>query len=90
MRKSVLAYLFAATMTVPQAGFAQSHDQNAPSPPDTLAGWAKGAQLFNGLGSFHRRIATRSPSLRNISTRECVSSGRSTMTRRRGPSQKRQ
>ena len=52
MRKSVLAYLFAATMTVPQAGFAQSHDQNAPSPPDTLAGWAKGAQLFDGLGSF--------------------------------------
>jgi len=32
-----------------------------PSTPDTLAGWAKGAQLFDGLGTFHRKITTRSP-----------------------------
>ena len=32
-----------------------------PAPPDTLAGWAKGAQLFDGLGTFHRKITTRSP-----------------------------
>jgi len=29
--------------------------------PTTLADWARGAQLFDGLGSFHRGISTRSP-----------------------------
>jgi tetratricopeptide (TPR) repeat protein len=29
--------------------------------PTTLAGWARGAQLYQGLGNFHRRIDTRSP-----------------------------
>jgi tetratricopeptide (TPR) repeat protein len=29
--------------------------------PATLADWARGAQLFEGLGSFHRPISTRSP-----------------------------
>ncbi|HXQ31468.1 MAG TPA: hypothetical protein VN790_05830 [Steroidobacteraceae bacterium] len=29
--------------------------------PATLADWARGAQLFDGLGSFHRAINTRSP-----------------------------
>ena len=90
MRKFILAWLFAAALTVPGAALAQSNDRNAPSPPDTLAGWAKGAELFDGLGNFHRKIATRSPSPRNILTRECGSSGRSTMTRRHGPSRKRQ
>lgn len=28
--------------------------------PTTLADWSKGAQLYEGLGSFHRRITTRS------------------------------
>jgi tetratricopeptide (TPR) repeat protein len=28
--------------------------------PQTLADWAKGAQLFDGLGSFHRPIGTKS------------------------------
>jgi tetratricopeptide (TPR) repeat protein len=28
--------------------------------PTTLADWARGAQLYQGLGSFHRRIGTRS------------------------------
>ncbi len=60
MRKFILAWLFAAALTVPGAALAQSNDRNAPSPPDTLAGWAKGAELFNGLGNFHRKIATRS------------------------------
>src|SRR5690348_109168 len=61
MRKTVLAYISAAVAaSFPQSGFAQSHD-TMPMVPDTLAGWAKGAQLFDGLGSFHRRITTRSP-----------------------------
>jgi tetratricopeptide (TPR) repeat protein len=29
--------------------------------PATLADWARGARLYDGLGSFHRRISTRSP-----------------------------
>ena len=29
--------------------------------PTTLAGWAHGARLYQGLGTFHRRINTRSP-----------------------------
>jgi tetratricopeptide (TPR) repeat protein len=41
------------------AAAAQTHDSHAP--PDTLSGWAKGAQLFPGLGTFHRNITTRSP-----------------------------
>jgi len=31
------------------------------SPPATLAQWAAGAQLFGGLGDFHRGITTQSP-----------------------------
>jgi tetratricopeptide (TPR) repeat protein len=29
--------------------------------PDSIAGWAEGAQLFPGLGSFHRHITTSVP-----------------------------
>jgi tetratricopeptide (TPR) repeat protein len=62
MRRTVLAYLFAAAViSMPRAGFAQSHESHAPPAPDTLAGWAKGAQLFDGLGTFSRKITTRSP-----------------------------
>jgi tetratricopeptide (TPR) repeat protein len=45
-----------------QAGPAQAADDHAmPGPPETLAGWAKGAKLYSGLGNFHRQITTRSP-----------------------------
>lgn len=61
MRKTVLAYLLAAAAaSLPQPAFAQTHESHIPAPPDTLAGWAKGAQLFDGLGTFHRKITTRS------------------------------
>lgn len=61
MPRTVLAYLFAAgTALLPLPAFGQSHDTAAPAAPDTLAGWAKGAQLFDGLGTFHRKITTRS------------------------------
>ena len=48
----------AATKTTPEttAGAAQM-----PSGPTTLADWAGGAQLFEGLGEFHRTITTKSP-----------------------------
>src|SRR5437868_11957282 len=64
MRMTILACLLAsASLVSAQASFAQSHDSHGPPPPppDTLAGWTKGAQLFHGLGAFHRKITTRSP-----------------------------
>ena len=62
MRRTVLAFLFgaAAAATSHQAS-AQTHDSHAPITPESIAGWAKGAQLFDGLGTFHRKITTRSP-----------------------------
>lgn len=63
MRKAVLAYLLAAAAFFPASAVqAQMSDGHTPpSTPDTLAGWAKGAQLFNRLGTFHRKITTSSP-----------------------------
>jgi tetratricopeptide (TPR) repeat protein len=61
MSKTVLASLLAAAATLlSQAATAQSHDSHASGTPETLAGWAKGAQLFDGLGTYHRTITTRS------------------------------
>ena len=61
MRKTFIVYLLAAgAALLPQPAFGQSHDSQPSGAPDTLAGWAKGAQLFDGLGSFHRKITTRS------------------------------
>ena len=57
----LLAGAALAAATFNTAAAAQSHDQHMPMPPQSLAGWAKGAQLFSGLGNFHRRITTRSP-----------------------------
>lgn len=37
------------------------HDARAPGPLLRVADWAKGAQLFTGLGSFRRRASTKSP-----------------------------
>jgi tetratricopeptide (TPR) repeat protein len=43
---------------VEKAGMAMAPPM--PGPPATLDGWAKGAQLFDGLGDFHRKATTRS------------------------------
>jgi tetratricopeptide (TPR) repeat protein len=40
--------------------FASYGDQSAVAPPTTLAQWAEGAQLFDGLGGFHRKASTGS------------------------------
>ena len=50
--------LAAAAFTAPALA---QHEGHAPAPRATVADWAKGAQLFDGLGSFHRKIATASP-----------------------------
>lgn len=61
MRETGLFYLFAALLSVPGSVYAQSHDKHASATPLTLADWARGAQLFKGLGTFHRKVTTRSP-----------------------------
>jgi len=38
-----------------------THTPAVPAAPTTLAQWASGARLFDGLGTFHRKITTRSP-----------------------------
>ena len=63
MRPNVLASALALSLaSLSSSGFAQQHEQHtAAGPPQTLADWASGAQLFSGLGSFHRAISTSSP-----------------------------
>jgi rhodanese-related sulfurtransferase/tetratricopeptide (TPR) repeat protein len=58
-RQTVLASLVALAALVLPSG-AMAMDMANPL-PTTLAGWSQGAQLFDGLGPFHRRITTRSP-----------------------------
>ncbi|TMJ16998.1 MAG: hypothetical protein E6G94_02820, partial [Alphaproteobacteria bacterium] len=52
--------LLALALLLPAAALAQ-HDGHAPLPPQTLAEWPKGARLYDGLGSFHRAVSTKSP-----------------------------
>ena len=43
-------------------GIAQNaHDHAQPASLLTLGDWARGAQLFDGLGGFHRKVSTSSP-----------------------------
>ena len=62
MRKAVLSSLFAVVAFLPVDVIrAQASDIHMPSAtPETLAEWAHGAQLFDGLGTFHRKVTTRS------------------------------
>ena len=60
MRKGAQTCLVAAIISVPHLAFAQSHGHPAAT-PQTVTEWAKGAQLFDGLGTFHRKVTTRSP-----------------------------
>ncbi len=62
MRKAVLPYLISVVAFLPAAPLrAQApHNHSPAAKPETLAGWAQGAQLFDGLGTYHRKITTRS------------------------------
>jgi tetratricopeptide (TPR) repeat protein len=62
MRRALVALLVAVAVAVHcNPLLAQPHDPHAQAaPPTTLQGWADGAQLFAGLGDFHRKITTRS------------------------------
>jgi len=49
-----------AALTLGGPALAQ-HETHAPPPRASVADWARGAQLFDGLGTFHRKISTASP-----------------------------
>ncbi|MBV8687035.1 MAG: hypothetical protein JOZ90_15725 [Alphaproteobacteria bacterium] len=57
MARLLLPILLAAAAA---PAVAQPHDGHAAGPPQTLAQWADGARLFDGLGGFHRPVTTRS------------------------------
>src|SRR3954449_10823956 len=56
--RSTLALALSLVFAAPAAA---QHDDHTAAPPQTLADWAKGARLYDGLGSFHRAVTTRSP-----------------------------
>ncbi|MFC4293534.1 hypothetical protein ACFO0A_00520 [Novosphingobium tardum] len=56
--------LIASVLSFSGAAFAQAaHDHEHGKPPElvTVTDWARGAQIFDGLGSFHRTVTTSSP-----------------------------
>ena len=61
MRTTICGLIAAVALGMSSAVVAQTHDAHMPALPQTAAQWAKGAQLFPGLGDFHRKITTRSP-----------------------------
>ena len=56
----LLRLLAFAALAAARPALAQ-HDDHAPAPPASVADWAQGARLFDGLGSFHRAVTTASP-----------------------------
>lgn len=59
MRSLLIA---SAWVLAPSPGNAQNtHDHAQPAPLLTVGDWAQGAQLFDGLGRFHRPVSTSSP-----------------------------
>ena len=53
-----LLTLAGLAVAAPAAAQPEGH---APPPRASVADWAKGARLFDGLGGFHRKITTASP-----------------------------
>lgn len=51
----------AGAQSAPMSTMPGMADAPVPALPQAIADWAKGARLFDGLGTFHRPIATTSP-----------------------------
>jgi tetratricopeptide (TPR) repeat protein len=47
--------------SAPSSSSAAADGHSMPQVPTTIAGWAEGAQLFDGLGNAHRTVSTSSP-----------------------------
>ena len=60
LRKCSPALAFALALVSGQSIAQDAHDHAQPAPLLTLADWARGAQLFDGLGDFHRSVSTTS------------------------------
>jgi len=60
-RKTIVSLLAASSLGFATPSLAQHVGHGPPAPPGTLSGWAQGAKLYDGLGTFHRKITTRSP-----------------------------
>ena len=57
---NLIRFLPLAALILAAPALAQ-HEDHAPPPRASVADWAKGAQLFDGLGAFHRPVTTASP-----------------------------
>jgi len=58
----VIAALLIARLAVADSSSASAAAEPAqPHVPTTLSEWAHGAQLYPGLGHFHRKVSTPSP-----------------------------
>ncbi|HUL18563.1 MAG TPA: hypothetical protein VLV29_04785 [Steroidobacteraceae bacterium] len=55
----LIARVAAAETLSPAAPAPHGHDE--PHVPATVSEWARGAQLYEGLGHFHRAVSTKSP-----------------------------
>jgi len=62
MHRAVSVALLGVTAAVLSVARADTTapDQHSPPLPATVADWARGARLFEGLGSYHRAVTTRS------------------------------
>jgi tetratricopeptide (TPR) repeat protein len=61
-RTSAAAWLALATgAALPLAVAADTHAHTPPPLPASVAEWASGAQLYEGLGDFHRAVTTSMP-----------------------------
>ena len=50
----------ATTAAPPAEPASMASMASAPGTPASLADWARGAQIFDGMGTFHRKISTAS------------------------------
>ena len=60
LRKCSPALAFALALVSGPSIAQDAHSHPQPAPLLTLADWARGAQLFDGLGVFHRSVSTSS------------------------------
>ena len=58
-RKTIVSLLAASSLGFATPSLAQHVGHGPPAPPSTLSGWAQGAKLYDGLGTFHRKITTQ-------------------------------